>query len=150
MTFSYSFYNEHQLLLLRVCGEVSLAESHEISERLQETLEATHGTPTDIFIDVREVTRFPKSLSDLKKINVRFPPDQFGYFIVLMEHNPVLSYLVIAVIRNLMNTMNVRIFLSLEEALTFLHSTQDNTQVRRNWLSDLRQSLDSRPKNFSP
>ncbi len=148
MAFDYLPHPEHQLLLIRVYGSVSLAENLEIGKRLQATLEQSE-TCMDVFFDLRSIGRFPLSINQLRQSSAMIKTPKLDHIILLMENNAVLSFVATMLLRLQTTTDRIRTFNSLEDALTFLHSIQDNSPARQQWISDLRSELDLRPTRFT-
>lgn len=148
MAFEFDFRSEQQLILIRVHGSVSLSENVEIGNRIRTTLEYSDAC-TDVFFDLREIGRFPLSLSQLRQSSAIIRTPKLGWFILLMENNPVLRFVATVLLRAQTTTEHIRVFNSLEDALTFLHGTQENTQARRDWIGALRDRLDIHVKRFS-
>lgn len=148
MAFKFIPCPEQHLILIRVHGTVTLSENVEIGNRIRTTLEHS-GNCTDVFFDLREIGRFPLSLSQLRESSAIIRTPKLGWFILLMENNPVLRFVATVLLRAQTTTEHIRVFHSLEDALTFLHSTQENTQARRDWIGELRDTLDIHMKRFS-
>lgn len=148
MAFEYNTYPERQFVLVCVSGNVTLEENIEIGHRILNTLEQSEEC-TDVFFDLREIGRFPLSLKQLRQSSAIIRTPKLGWFILLMDNNPVLRFVATVLLRAQTTTEHIRVFNSLEDALTFMHGTQENTQARRDWIGELRDTLDIRVKRFS-
>lgn len=119
MTYKLQYFPEQAFILIRVDGDVTLEAYREIIPDFLAML-ARVDTSADILFDVRAIGHFPTSISELRKTSAAVVNPKIGWIVLLTGDKPVLKFVAIVLTQLLHSTARMRVFDSLESAITFL------------------------------
>jgi hypothetical protein len=94
MSFQHRWHKPHEIVLIKIEGDISLAEVRELASVLTSTyLDSTIG-PVHVLIDLSELERFPNRLYEIRRAfqNYAFHP-ALGTSVLVGRFNPLVGFI---------------------------------------------------------
>lgn len=117
MSHQFHWHIQDRVVIGVVQGALTLEELQEMNAEILVYLE--HGTaPVHVISDVREVTEFPRRITQINKILIYLRHANMGWEIAIGDQNPIVRFIASTVSQ--MAGVNVSMVKTMEEGLAIL------------------------------
>ena len=140
MSVELEYFPQHDLLLIRVNGDITIEEYARLGPQTIAILRQATAT-TNVMIDLRALRHFPTSLKELRKYAVIAHDPTLGWIVVLTGERQTLKFIVTVLLQLQVRGAKMRVFDTLEETINFFKGLQPNAREYLNWLDDLYKSI---------